>query len=96
MGPNLPRMLHGSASAIALPDLKQFRSCRRQPGWVQRWKGFEHVRATVDHALRGTGTETFEAIDMLRKVDPSKYAPEHGAQYPTSRLGQNLQQIASF
>src|SRR6202034_640302 len=25
MGPNLPRMLHGSASAIALPDLKQFR-----------------------------------------------------------------------
>src|ERR1700730_7661880 len=25
MGPNLPRMLHGSASAIALPDLKQFK-----------------------------------------------------------------------
>src|SRR5437660_12510640 len=25
MGPNLPRMLHGDASAIALPDLKQFR-----------------------------------------------------------------------
>ncbi|HTP68807.1 MAG TPA: hypothetical protein VMJ35_07890, partial [Dongiaceae bacterium] len=25
MGPNLPRMLHGSAAAIAIPDLKQFK-----------------------------------------------------------------------
>jgi uncharacterized protein (DUF1501 family) len=59
--------------------------------------GFEAMYAqTVDHALRGTGTETFEAIDMLRKVDPSKYAPENGAQYPTSRLGQNLQQIGQL
>jgi uncharacterized protein (DUF1501 family) len=33
---------------------------------------------------------------MLRKVDPSKYAPENGAQYPTSRLGQNLQQIGQL
>jgi len=32
----------------------------------------------------------------LRKVDPSKYAPEHGAQYPTSRLGQSLQQIGQL
>src|SRR5579863_5866928 len=54
MGPNLPRMLHGS------------------------------------------GSETFEAIDMLRKVDPAKYTPENGAQYPTSRLGQSLQQIGQL
>jgi uncharacterized protein (DUF1501 family) len=98
MGPNLPRMLHGSASAIALPDLKQFKVMPQTAGMGAAVEGgFEAMYAqTVDHALRGTGTETFEAIDMLRKVDPGKYAPEHGAQYPTSRLGQNLQQIGQL
>jgi len=51
---------------------------------------------TVDQALRGTGTETFEAIDMLRKADPSKYQPENGADYPKSRLGQSLQQVGQL
>jgi len=98
MGPNLPHMLHGSASAIALPDLKQFKVMPQTAGSGAAVEGgFEAMYAqTVDHALRGTGTETFEAIDMLRKVDPSKYAPENGAQYPTSRLGQNLQQIGQL
>jgi len=98
MGPNLPRMLHGSASAIALPDLRQFKVMPQSPGMAATVQGgFEAMYAqTVDHALHGTGTETFEAIDMLRKVDPSKYAPENGAQYPTSRLGQSLQQIGQL
>ena len=51
---------------------------------------------TVDQALRGTGTETFEAIDMLRKADPSRFQPENGAEYPTNRVGQALQQIAQL
>src|SRR5277367_1715151 len=98
MGANLPRMLHGSASAIALPDLKQFKVIPQTAGMGAAVEGgFEAMYAqTVDHALHGTGTETFEAIDMLRKVDPGKYAPENGAQYPTSRLGQNLQQIGQL
>ena len=98
MGANLPRMLRGSASAIALPDLKQFKVMPQTAGMGAAVEGgFEAMYAqTVDHALHGTGTETFEAIDMLRKVDPSKYAPENGALYPTSRLGQNLQQIGQL
>jgi uncharacterized protein (DUF1501 family) len=98
MGPNLPRMLHGSASAIALPDLKQFKVMPQTGGMGAVVEGgFEAMYAqTVDHALHGTGTETFEAIDMLRKVDPGKYSPENGAEYPTSRLGQNLQQIGQL
>ena len=98
MGPNLPRMLHGAAPAIALPDLKQFKVMAQAPGTGQMVEGgFEAMYSqTVDHALHGTGTETFEAIDLLRKADPSKYQPENGAQYPTSRLGQSLQQIGQL
>src|SRR4029077_11354060 len=90
--------LHGSASAIALPDLRQFKVIPQSPAMAATVQGgFEAMYAqTVDHALHGTGTETFEAIDMLRKVDPGKYTPEHGAQYPTTRLGQSLQQIGQL
>ncbi|MGC1906956.1 MAG: DUF1501 domain-containing protein [Candidatus Acidiferrum sp.] len=98
MGSNLPRTLQGKNSVIALPDLKQFKVIPQSGAMGAAVLGsFEAMYAqTVDHALRGTGTETFEAIDMLRKVDPSKYAPENGAQYPTSRLGQSLQQIGQM
>jgi uncharacterized protein (DUF1501 family) len=98
MGPNLPRMLRGNAAAIALPDVKQFKVMAQSPGAGKVAEGgFEAMYAqTVDHALHGTGTETFEAIDLLRKADPSKYQPENGAQYPTSRLGQSLQQIGQI
>lgn len=98
MGPNLPRMLRGSEAAIALPDVKQFKVMAQSPGAGQMAEGgFEAMYAqTVDQALRGTGTETFEAIDMLRKADPSKYKPENGAEYPNSRLGQSLQQVGQL
>ena len=98
MGPNLPRMLRGSAPAIALPDVKQFKVMAQNPGAGKIAEGgFEAMYAqTVDQALRGTGTETFEAIDMLRKADPSKYQPENGADYPKSRLGQSLQQVGQL
>ena len=98
MGPNLPRMLRGSASAIALPDVKQFKVIAQSPSAGQMAEGgFEAMYSqTVDQALRGTGTETFEAIDLLRKADPSKYKPENGADYPNSRLGQSLQQVGQL
>jgi len=98
MGPNLPRMLRGSAGAIALPDVRQFKVMTQSPAMGQMVEGgFEAMYAqTVDQALHGTGTETFEAIDLLRKADPTKYQPENGAQYPTSRLGQSLQQIGQL
>jgi uncharacterized protein (DUF1501 family) len=94
MGPNLPLTLRGSAPAIALPDVKQFRVFSQSPA-VEG--GFEALYAqTVDQVLRGTGTETFEAIDMLRKANPSRFQPENGAEYPRSRTGQTLQQVAQL
>ncbi|MGB7281282.1 MAG: DUF1501 domain-containing protein, partial [Candidatus Acidiferrum sp.] len=98
MGPNLPLTLRGSAPAIALPDLNQFKVMAQSAGSGQLVEGgFEAMYAqTVDHALHGTGTETFEAIDLLRNADPSKYQPENGAEYPKNRLGQSLQEIGQL
>ncbi len=94
MGPNLPLTLRGSAPAIALPDIKQFRVFAQSPA-VEG--GFEALYAdTVDQALRGTGTETFEAISMLRKADPARLQPENGAEYPRNHVGQMMQQVAQL
>jgi uncharacterized protein (DUF1501 family) len=98
MGSNLPRMLQGSTGAIALPDLKQFKIIPQSAAMTNVAQGgFEAMYAqSVDHALHGTGAETFEAIDMLSKIDTSKFPPENGAQYPNNRLGQSLQQIGQL
>ena len=94
VGPSLPRTLRGTAPAIALPDVRQFQVIAQSPV-VEG--GFEALYAqTVDQALRGTGTETFEAIDVLRKANPSRFQPENGAEYPRNRFGQSLQQIAQL
>ena len=98
MGANLPRMLRGRAPAIALPDVRQFKVMAQSSNMNQVAEGgFEAMYAqTVDHALQGTATETFEAIDLLRKADPGKYQPENGADYGKNRLGQSLQQIGQL
>jgi uncharacterized protein (DUF1501 family) len=93
-GPYLPRTLQGSAPAVAIPDLKQFKMFGPQET-VQG--GFEAMYAqTVDHALHGVGQETFEAIDMLKKINPDQYQPANGADYPRSRFGQSLAEIAQL
>jgi uncharacterized protein (DUF1501 family) len=95
MGPNLPRMLQGSTGAVAIPDLRQFKVQPQSAAMANVAEGgFEAMYSqSVDHALHGTGTETFEAIDMLRKIDTTKYPPDNGADYPKSAVGQRLQQI---
>jgi uncharacterized protein (DUF1501 family) len=93
-GPYLPRTLQGSAPAVAIPDLKQFKMFG--PPQVTEG-GFEAMYAqTVDAALRGVGQETFEAVDQLKKIDPDAYQPENGAQYPKGRFGQSLMEIAEL
>jgi len=94
LGPYLPLTLQGSAPAIAIPDLKQFKMYGPQQT-VEG--GFEAMYAqTVDQALHGVGTETFEAIDQLKKINPDQYQPENGADYPKGRFGQSLMEIAEL
>jgi len=93
-GPYLPRTLQGTTPAIAIPDLKQFKVYGPQQT-VEG--GFEAMYTqTVDHALRGMGHETFEAVDQLKKINPDKYQPENGADYPKNRFGQSLMEIAEL
>jgi uncharacterized protein (DUF1501 family) len=46
--------------------------------------------------LSGTSREAFNAIKMLKAVDPAKYQPANGADYPRGAFGQALRQIAQL
>ncbi len=96
MTQNLPRSMQGRAPAVAMQNLADFQiragaSARGVQG------GFEDIyEQGVGDVLRGTGKETFEAVNFLKRVNPAQYKPENGAQYPTNQYGRALMQIAQL
>jgi uncharacterized protein (DUF1501 family) len=88
--PQLPRMLQGRASALAIPRLSQF-GIR---GGSDRFEAA--YAASADRVVHGAGSAAFEAMRRLRDADPARYQPEHGADYPRTPFGQALQQIAQL
>jgi uncharacterized protein (DUF1501 family) len=93
---NLPRVMQGRSPALAISNLNEFAVRAGQSSQLVQG-GFESIydQAAGD-ALRGTGRETFEAINFLKKVNPSQYKPENGATYPNTPFGNSLLQIAQL
>ncbi len=97
MTPALPRSLYGDHPALAVTDLRNFKVNLPGAKAVSQaaGKGFEALyEETSQDLLRSTAQETFEAVDMLEKLDVSRYRPAVGVRYPRSPLGRSLQQIA--
>ncbi len=93
--PTLPRSLAGRASAVAMSGIRQFglRGGTDAPAG----RGFEQMyERAVGDVLHGTGQETFEALDFLKKADPARYRPAGGARYPRGRWGDSLMQVAQL
>jgi uncharacterized protein (DUF1501 family) len=97
MGPTLPRILAGSAPAVALNNINEFGVNGRNSSGQPLSGTFEAMYAqSVDSVLHGTGQETFDAVKMLRAADPARYAPAPGVTYPRGRLGDSLRQLAQL
>jgi uncharacterized protein (DUF1501 family) len=96
LGPTLPRILRGDAGAISLASLDRF-DVRASTDAAMARKGFESLyEQSVQDLLHGTGRETFEAVRMLKSANAAQLTPANGAQYPRSRLGESLRQIAQL
>jgi uncharacterized protein (DUF1501 family) len=88
-----PRILEGPAPTVAMNSLQEF-TVRATGTQVERLEALYRTgRADIIH---GTGSEMFEAVKMLKAADPGRYAPAAGANYPRSRFGQQLMQIAQL
>ena len=88
-----PRILEGPAPTVAMNSLQEF-TVRATGTQVERLEALYRTgRADIIH---GTGSEMFDAVKMLKSADPSRYAPVAGANYPRSRFGTQLMQIAQL
>ena len=91
----LPRSLHGDLDALAIPNLATFGIGGRRDNPIAA--GFEKMYAGENgDVLHASGREAFEAIRMLKRVDPRKYVPSGGAIYPRGGIGESLKQIAQL
>ncbi|HZU23292.1 MAG TPA: DUF1501 domain-containing protein [Terriglobales bacterium] len=97
LGPTLPRILLGKEPAVAINNINDFGVGGRNPNAQPLANSFEAMYdQSVDAALRGTGSETFDAVKMLKSADPSRYTPAPGANYPRGRFGDSLRQLAQL
>src|SRR5262249_20316194 len=95
LGPALPRILRGDTTAVAMQKLTDFDV--RQTAGPGSTRGFESLYAQgVSDLLHGAGRETFEAVKLLKSADAARLGPANGADYPASRFGQSLRQIAQL
>ena len=91
-----PRVMQGKAPTLAISNLADF-TIRAGQNSASVQSGFEAIyEQTVNDMLGGTGKETFEAVNYLKKVNPAQYQPQNGAQYPRTPFGNSLLQIAQL
>ena len=96
MTSQLPRILQGTAPALAIPSVERFGiDAGRYTGVVR--SGLESLYGNSgDALLASTGRETFEAVRLLESVNPTQYRPANGAQYPAGPFGQTMLQVAQM
>src|SRR5256885_2218631 len=97
-GPQLPRILAGTAPSLAIDDLQAFGLRLPQEGARDRLtRAFEELYDGAGTGLLASSSrEGFEAVQMLKRADPTQYRAENGADYPPGRLGKTLLQIAQL
>src|SRR6266498_3155048 len=97
-GPQLPRILAGSAPALAIEDLQAFGLRAPQPAARDRLtRAFEDLYAgSATGLLSSSSQEAFDAVQLLKRVDPTQYQPANGADYPRGRFGRAMLQIAQI
>jgi uncharacterized protein (DUF1501 family) len=96
LAPQMPRSLQGLEPALAIGQIGQFGIRAGQATEMVQASFESEYAAAADTVLNKTGGQAFDAMRMLKSADPSKYQPEHGAEYPRSGYGEALRQIAQL
>ena len=94
--PALPRALQGIEPALAIGQIDRFGIRAGQASDTVQASFESEYAAAAQGVLQQTGREAFDAVRMLKSADPTRYVPEHGAEYPRSAYGQALRQIAQL
>ncbi len=91
--PQTPRILEGASETVAMNSLNEF-SVRTTGSQTARLEAL--YRTGSAELVHGTGSEMFDAVKMLKAANPQKYVARNGADYPKTKFGQRLLQIAQL
>jgi uncharacterized protein (DUF1501 family) len=89
IGDTVPDSLRGATSAIALTNLSDF----SLSGGPSLEAGLREMYGGTD-AVAHAGQQTLAVLKTLRNLDVKSYRPSNGSAYPTTDLGNGLQQVA--
>ncbi len=91
-------MESGTPGALAIDDLQAFGLRVPQEAARDRLtRAFEELYDGAGTGLLASSSrEGFDAVQMLKRADPTQYRPDAGADYPPGRLGKTLLQIAQL
>jgi uncharacterized protein (DUF1501 family) len=89
-----PRILEGTAPAVAMNTLEEFSVRSGSADQVARLEAL--YKTGSSDVIHGAGNEMFEAVKMLKAANPLQYQPQNGAAYPKTQFGTRLRQIAQL
>jgi uncharacterized protein (DUF1501 family) len=92
----MPRALQGRAPVIAAARLDRLniRGAQRSANVAAAFEA-EYSEA-ADRVLGRAGSEAFDAVRTLNRLELTRYVPANGARYPRSAYGDSLKQIAQL
>jgi uncharacterized protein (DUF1501 family) len=97
LGQELPRALRGAAPALAIDNLQAFGLRAPEPARDRLTAAFEELyQGSATGLVASSSAEAFEAVKLLKSVNPGQYEPAHGAEYPRGPLAGSLRQIAQL
>jgi len=95
MGAETPRALWGPYPTLAIADLERFGVAGGRDPSLET--AFERLYQTDDGDLvAGAAGDSFEAIELIKRADPTQYRPRAGVEYPRGDFGRSLLQIAQL
>jgi uncharacterized protein (DUF1501 family) len=96
LAPTLPRLLQGTAPALAINQISQFGIHAGRNGDMVASSFESEYAQAADTLLGATGREAFDAVKRLKDTNPASYTPAPGADYPKSGFGDAMKQIAQL
>lgn len=95
IAPELPLALRGTYPTLAIPDLQRFGVAGGRDRSLETTFS-ELYRSSSGDVVSGAADQSFDAIELLRQADPTRYSPRDGVEYPRTPFGRSLQQIAQL
>lgn len=86
-----PDSLLGNTSALTIQNLEDYRLGIEDAHSLQ---ALQALYASGDDMLSISGRDTISVLDTLKRLDPRKYTPAAGANYPDTEFGRSLKQTA--